>query len=42
VTAGKYDQRITHYNVLRMIESFYDLPLAGASTQAAAIMNEVP
>ena len=37
VKPGMYDQTITHYNVLRMIEGFYDLPLAGASANAAPI-----
>jgi acid phosphatase len=42
VKPGKYDQPTTHYNVLRMIERFYDLPLAGASTNAAPIGDAVP
>ena len=32
---------ITHYNVLRMIEGFYDLPLAGASANATPIADAV-
>jgi phosphatidylinositol-3-phosphatase len=41
VKAGKYDQPITHYNILRMIEEFYDLPLAGASATSAPIAGVV-
>jgi hypothetical protein len=37
VHAGRYDQRITHYNVLRTIEDLYGLSHAGASADAAAI-----
>lgn len=42
VRPGKYDQRIDHYNVLRMIEDFYGLPRAGASEAAAPIVNVFP
>jgi phosphatidylinositol-3-phosphatase len=42
VRPGKYDQRIDHYNVLRMIEDFYGLPRAGASESAAPIVNVFP
>jgi len=42
VTPGKYDQPITHYNILRMIEEFYDLPLAGASANSEPIAHVVP
>jgi acid phosphatase len=42
VKPGRYDQALTHYNVLRMIEEFYDLPLAGASASATPIANAVP
>jgi phosphatidylinositol-3-phosphatase len=42
VKPGKYDQPITHYNILRMIEGFYDLPLAGASANSASIFDAVP
>ena len=38
---GMYNQTITHYNVLRMIEGFYDLPLAGASANATPIADAV-
>jgi acid phosphatase len=34
VKAGRYDQRITHYNVLRTIEDLYGLPHSGTSTNA--------
>lgn len=39
---GKYDQRIDHYSVLRMIEDFYGLPRAGASASAATIAGAIP
>jgi acid phosphatase len=42
VKPGRYDQALTHYNVLRMIEELYDLPLAGASANAAPIASAVP
>jgi hypothetical protein len=37
VQAGRYDQRITHYNVLRTIEDLYGLPHSGASTDVTPI-----
>jgi acid phosphatase len=37
VQAGRYDQRITHHNVLRTIEDLYGLPHAGASVDAIPI-----
>ena len=37
VKAGRYDQRITHYNVLRTIEDLYGLPHSGASADAEPI-----
>jgi hypothetical protein len=37
VQAGRYDQRITHYNVLRTIEDLYGLPHVGASAEVAPI-----
>ena len=37
VQAGRYDQRINHYNVLRTIEDLYGLPHSGASAEAAPI-----
>jgi hypothetical protein len=37
VQAGRYDQRITHYNVLRTIEDLYGLSHSGASTVATPI-----
>ncbi len=37
VKAGRYDQRITHYNVLRTIEDLYGLSHSGASAEAAPI-----
>jgi hypothetical protein len=42
VTPGRYDQRIDHYGVLRMIEDFYGLPRAGASASAAPIVGAIP
>jgi len=41
VKPGKYDQRIDHHSVLRMIEDFYGLPRAGASAGAAPIMGVI-
>ena len=41
VKPGRYDQRIDHYGVLRMIEHFYGLPHAGASAGAAPIVGVV-
>jgi phosphatidylinositol-3-phosphatase len=38
VQTGRYEQRITHYNVLRTIEDLYGLPHAGASADAAPIV----
>ena len=35
VQAGRYDQRITHSNVLRTIEDLYGLSHSGASADAA-------
>ena len=37
VQAGRYEQRITHYNVLRTLEDLYGLSHAGASADAAPI-----
>jgi hypothetical protein len=37
VQAGRYDQRITHYNVLRTIEDLYGLSHSGPSTGATPI-----
>jgi hypothetical protein len=37
VQAGRYEQRITHYNVLRTIEDLYGLSHSGASADAAPI-----
>jgi arylsulfatase A-like enzyme len=37
VRPGRYDQRITHYNVLRTIEDLYGLSHAGASLDAKPI-----
>ncbi|MEO8331215.1 MAG: alkaline phosphatase family protein [Gallionella sp.] len=37
VQAGKSDQRINHYNVLRTMLDFYSLPALGASADAEAI-----
>jgi len=41
VKPGKYDQRIDHHSVLRMIEDFYGLPRAGASAAAAPITGVI-
>jgi acid phosphatase len=37
VNVGKYDQNVTHYSVLRLIESTFGLPLIGNSATAPAI-----
>jgi hypothetical protein len=39
VQAGRYEQRITHYNVLRTIEDLYGLSHAGASADATPIVK---
>lgn len=39
VKAGSSNQRINHYNVLRTLLDFYDLPPLGASRDAEAIKN---
>ncbi len=39
VQAGRYEQRITHCNVLRTIESLYGLPYADARAGAAPIIQ---
>src|SRR5664280_2774927 len=37
VRPGRYEQRITHYDVLRTIEEFYGLASSGAAANAATI-----
>ena len=37
VRAGSYSNHIDHYNILRTIEDFFNLPYAGASATAATI-----
>ena len=37
VKAGRYDRRITHYNVLRTIEDLYGFSHSGASADAEPI-----
>ena len=39
VQAGRYEQRITHYNVLRTIEELYGLSHSDASTVATPIIH---
>lgn len=39
IKSGNYDQKITHYNVLRTIEDLYALPYAGASADSLPIQN---
>ena len=39
VKAGKYKQKINHYNLLRTIEDIYKLPYAGASADSSAIQG---
>ncbi len=37
IRAGRYPQRINHYNVLRTLEDLYGLPLSGKAATAAPI-----
>lgn len=37
VQAGRYDQKISHHNVLRTIEDLYGLSHSGVSADAASI-----
>jgi acid phosphatase len=39
IKSGSYNQKITHYNVLRTIEDLYALPYAGASADSLPIQN---
>lgn len=39
IKPGLYDQRVTHYNILRTIEELYQLPYAGASADSSAVKN---
>ena len=39
IRAGKYTQRINHYNVLRTLEDLYRLPLTGKAETAAPIVD---
>jgi hypothetical protein len=39
IKAGSYNQKITHYNLLRTIEELYTLPYIGASADSSAIKN---
>ena len=39
VRAGRYGQRITHYNILRTIEDLYGLSHSGASANATPIIH---
>jgi phosphatidylinositol-3-phosphatase len=39
IKAGSYNQRITHYNLLRTIEELYTLPYIGFSADSSAIKN---
>jgi phosphatidylinositol-3-phosphatase len=38
--AGRYEQRITHYNILRTIEDLSGLPRADASPDAAPTIEK--
>ena len=42
VRPGRYEQRIDHYNILRMIEEFYGLNHIGASKAATPIVGAIP
>ena len=37
IKPGRYDQHVTHYDVLRTIEDFYHLPALGASSNATPL-----
>jgi hypothetical protein len=39
IKTGSYNQKITHYNVLRTIEELYALPFAGTSADSLPIQN---
>lgn len=39
IKPGKYDQKINHYNILRMIEELFRLPLLGESAKADPIVS---
>lgn len=39
IVGGSYGQQVTHYNVLRTIDEFYNLPFAGASADSSAIQK---
>ena len=39
VRAGRYGQRVTHYNILRTIEDLYGLSHSGASASATPIIH---
>lgn len=39
IKPGKYDQKINHYNILRMIEDIFHLPLLGESAKADPIVS---
>jgi hypothetical protein len=39
VQAGRYGQRVTHYNILRTIENLYGLSHSGASAVATPITH---
>ncbi|MBE9915164.1 acid phosphatase [Paenibacillus donghaensis] len=39
IRPGNYDQKITHLNVLRMLEDMYHLPYVGATSKAEPINN---
>ncbi|MDL2338544.1 MAG: alkaline phosphatase family protein [Pseudomonadota bacterium] len=39
VKPGRYDRRITHYDVLRTLESLFNLPFAGEAASAQAITD---
>ena len=39
ICGGNYNQRITHYNLLRTIEELYKLPYAGISADSSAIRD---
>ncbi len=39
INGGSFNQPVTHYNVLRTVETLYQLPYAGASNDSSAIQG---
>ena len=39
IVGGSYGQQVTHYNILRTIEEFYNLPFVGTSADSSSIQK---